>query len=54
MPDLDLIKQAEQRVRDRRKRLAKGGAGNPADRCGCAAPAWVLSTDKRGFAADSL
>ena len=32
MPDLDLIKQAEQGARDRRGRLAKGRSGNPAGR----------------------
>jgi hypothetical protein len=32
MPDLDLIKQAEQGVRDRRGRFAKGRSGNPAGR----------------------
>jgi hypothetical protein len=30
MPDLDQIKQAEQGVRDRRGRFAKGRSGNPA------------------------
>src|SRR5499433_1117221 len=32
MPDLDLIKQEEQGVRDRRGRFAKGRSGNPAGR----------------------
>ena len=32
MPDLALIKQAEQGVRDRRGRFAKGRSGNPAGR----------------------
>ena len=32
MPDLDLIKQGEQGVRDRRGRFAKGRSGNPAGR----------------------
>ena len=32
MPDLDLIKQAEQEVRDRRGRFARGRSGNPAGR----------------------
>jgi prevent-host-death family protein len=32
MPDLDLIKQGEQGVRDRRGRFARGLSGNPADR----------------------
>ena len=32
MPDLDLIKQAEQGMRDRRGRFAKGRSGNPAGR----------------------
>ena len=32
MPDLDLIKQAEQGARDRRGRFAKGRSGNPAGR----------------------
>jgi hypothetical protein len=32
MPDLDLIKQAEQGVRDRRGRFARGLSGNPAGR----------------------
>ena len=30
MPDLDQIKQAEQGVRDRRGRFARGRSGNPA------------------------
>jgi hypothetical protein len=30
MPDLDLIKQEEQGVRDRRGRFARGRSGNPA------------------------
>jgi hypothetical protein len=30
MPDLDLIKQAEQEVRDRRGRFARGRSGNTA------------------------
>jgi hypothetical protein len=30
MPDLDLIKQGEQEIRDRRRRPPKGGAGNRA------------------------
>jgi hypothetical protein len=30
MPDLDLIKQMEQGVRDRRGRFARGRSGNPA------------------------
>jgi len=29
MPDLDLIKQDEQGVRDRRGRFARGRSGNP-------------------------
>src|SRR6266851_1630187 len=32
MPDLDLIKQGEQGVRDRRGRFARGRSGNPAGR----------------------
>jgi N-acyl-D-aspartate/D-glutamate deacylase len=32
MPDLDLIKQEEQGVRDRRGRFARGRSGNPAGR----------------------
>ena len=32
MPDLDQIKQAEQAVRDRRGRFARGRSGNPAGR----------------------
>ena len=32
MPDLDLIKQAEQEVRDRRGRFATGRSGNPVGR----------------------
>jgi len=32
MPDLDLIKQVEQEVRDRRGRFATGRSGNPAGR----------------------
>ena len=32
MPDLDLIKQGEQGVRDRRGRFARGQSGNPAGR----------------------
>src|SRR5947207_13520068 len=32
MPDLDLIKQVEQGVRDRRGRFARGRSGNPAGR----------------------
>ena len=32
MPDLDLIKQGEQGVRDRHGRFARGRSGNPADR----------------------
>jgi hypothetical protein len=32
MPDLDLIKQGEQGVRDRRGRFAGGRSGNPAGR----------------------
>jgi hypothetical protein len=32
MPDLDLIKQDEQGVRDRRGRFARGRSGNPAGR----------------------
>jgi hypothetical protein len=32
MPDLDLIKQAEQGTQDRRGRISKGGSGNPAGR----------------------
>ena len=32
MPDLDQIKQREQRVRDRGRRFAKGRSGNPAGR----------------------
>jgi hypothetical protein len=32
MPDLDLIKQGEQGVRNRRGRLARGRSGNPAGR----------------------
>ncbi|MBV8935731.1 MAG: hypothetical protein JO095_08005 [Alphaproteobacteria bacterium] len=32
MPDLDLIKQVEQGVRDRRGRFAKGRSGNPGGR----------------------
>ena len=32
MPDLDLIKQAEQGVRDRRGRFTRGRSGNPAGR----------------------
>jgi hypothetical protein len=32
MPDLDLIKQGEQAVRDRRGRFAGGRSGNPAGR----------------------
>ena len=32
MPDHDLIKEAEQGVRDRRGRFAKGRSGNPAGR----------------------
>jgi hypothetical protein len=32
MPDLDQIKQAEQGVRDRRGRFARGRSGNPAGR----------------------
>jgi hypothetical protein len=32
MPDLDLIKQGEQGVRDRHGRFARGGSGNPARR----------------------
>ena len=32
VPDLDLIKQGEQEVRDRRERLATGRSGNPAGR----------------------
>jgi hypothetical protein len=36
MPDLDLIKQGEQGVRDRRGRFARGRSGNPAGRrVGC-------------------
>ena len=36
MPDLDLIKQAEQGVRDRRGRFAGSRSGNPAGRSrGC-------------------
>jgi uncharacterized protein DUF5681 len=31
-PDLDLIKQGEQGVRDRRGRFARGRSGNPAGR----------------------
>jgi hypothetical protein len=30
MPDLDLIKQVEQGVRDRRGRFTRGRSGNPA------------------------
>jgi hypothetical protein len=30
-PDLDLIKQAEQGARDRRRAVAKSRSGNPAD-----------------------
>jgi hypothetical protein len=32
VPDLDLIKQGEQGVRDRRERFATGRSGNPAGR----------------------
>jgi hypothetical protein len=32
MPDLDLLKQEEQEVRDRRGRFAKGRSGNSAGR----------------------
>jgi Family of unknown function (DUF5681) len=32
MPDLDLIKQGKQGVRDRRGRFARGRSGNPAGR----------------------
>ena len=32
MPDLDLIKQEEQGMRDRRGRIARGRSGNPAGR----------------------
>jgi len=32
MPDLDLIKQDERGVRDRRGRFARGRSGNPAGR----------------------
>ena len=32
MPDLDLIKQGEQGVRDRRGQFAGAGSGNPAGR----------------------
>jgi hypothetical protein len=32
MPDLDLIKQEEQELRDRRGRFVKGRSGNPAGR----------------------
>jgi hypothetical protein len=32
MPDLDLIKQGEQGVRNRRERFARGRPGNPAGR----------------------
>jgi hypothetical protein len=32
MPDLDLIKQGEQEVQDRRERFATGRSGNPAGR----------------------
>src|SRR6266852_5080162 len=32
MPDLDLIKQGEQGIRDRRGRFARGRSGNPAGR----------------------
>jgi hypothetical protein len=36
MPDLDLIKQAEQGVRDRRGRFVRGRSGNPTGRSrGC-------------------
>jgi hypothetical protein len=36
MPDLDLIKQGEQGVRDRRGQFAGGRSGNPAGRLrGC-------------------
>jgi hypothetical protein len=34
MPDLDLIKQVEQVVRDRRGRFARGRSGNPVVRPG--------------------
>jgi Family of unknown function (DUF5681) len=32
MPDLDLIKQAEQGLRDRRGRFSRGQSGNPVGR----------------------
>jgi hypothetical protein len=37
MPDLDLIKQGEQELRDRRGRFVKGRSGNPAGRPAVAA-----------------
>ena len=44
MPDLDLIKQVEQGVRDRRGRFARGRSGNPAGRPrGCRAARLLLA-----------
>jgi Family of unknown function (DUF5681) len=43
MPDLDLIKQEEQGVRDRRGRFTRGRSGNPAGRPRGCRDAWSLA-----------